>query len=358
MGERDDETVAAEAWASYLQRDRSVVVDQFQGQLKSTVRCAECGFESSKFDPFMYLTLPLPEPRPGEPRLTLWQCLEAYMAKEELSEDNLWRCPKCDDFRRATKRFQLWKLPCHLVLVLKRFRVDRGGRHSSKRRDLVEVPLRPLDLSTLVGGGSSGGGGSGGGGSGGGGSGGGGSGGGGGAGYALDSAKAGASWRFQLYAACNHHGTMSGGHYTATARHHEDGRWYTYNDAHVEPVDAGAVVSADNYILFFEHERAAPPRRQTLSAPEDWPFASAFIPATFRERASSMLNVLARSDSHSDSRSGMRRGGERGGGEAARLPLPPPLPPPLSPPPPPPPTAVPPHFCNSKSGTKAIELRV
>ena len=58
---------------------------------------------------------------------------------------------------------------------------------------------------------------------------------------------------------------MGGGHYTATARHHEDGRWYTYNDADVEPVDAGAVVSADNYILFFEQERAAPPRRQTLS---------------------------------------------------------------------------------------------
>ena len=152
------------------------------------------------------------------------------------------------------------------MLVLKRFRVDSGGHHSSKRRDLVEVPLGPLDLSAFVGGGV-------------------------GASRAPDAAQASAS--FQLYAACNHHGTMGGGHYTATARHHEDGRWYTYNDAHVEPTEAGAVVSADNYILFFEQERAAPPRRQTLSAPEDWPFASAFIPATFRKRAMSVLNVLA-----------------------------------------------------------------
>ena len=50
VGERDDETVAAEAWASYLQRDRSVIVDQFQGQLKSTTsrRCAALSAVSSR----------------------------------------------------------------------------------------------------------------------------------------------------------------------------------------------------------------------------------------------------------------------------------------------------------------------
>ena len=85
----------------------------------------------------MYLTLPLPEPASEGAPLSIEECLRAYMAEEDLGADNLWRCPRCKDFRPATKRFQLWKLPAHLVLVLKRFRVDPSGRHSSKRRDLV-----------------------------------------------------------------------------------------------------------------------------------------------------------------------------------------------------------------------------
>ncbi|KAG2482980.1 hypothetical protein HYH03_018107 [Edaphochlamys debaryana] len=60
---RPDEEVAAEAWANYRARNNSLVVDHFQGLFKSTVDCPECGFNSVKFDPFMYLSLPLPESR-------------------------------------------------------------------------------------------------------------------------------------------------------------------------------------------------------------------------------------------------------------------------------------------------------
>ena len=41
-------------------RNQSVIVDLFHGQLKSQVRCKECGHVSVKFDPFNYLSLPLP----------------------------------------------------------------------------------------------------------------------------------------------------------------------------------------------------------------------------------------------------------------------------------------------------------
>lgn len=39
---------------------RSVVVDLFQGQLKTERRCLECGKRSAKFEPFMYFTVPIP----------------------------------------------------------------------------------------------------------------------------------------------------------------------------------------------------------------------------------------------------------------------------------------------------------
>lgn len=41
-------------------RNKSIVVDLFHGQLKSKVTCKKCGHESVRFDPFNYLSLPLP----------------------------------------------------------------------------------------------------------------------------------------------------------------------------------------------------------------------------------------------------------------------------------------------------------
>ena len=60
---RPDEEVALEAWENYRARNDSVVVDTFQGLYKSTLRCTTCGYTSVKFDPFMYLSLPLPSPK-------------------------------------------------------------------------------------------------------------------------------------------------------------------------------------------------------------------------------------------------------------------------------------------------------
>jgi ubiquitin C-terminal hydrolase len=52
--------VAAEAWDTYKKRNDSVILDLFHGLLKSTVVCPECPKISVTFDPFCYLSLPLP----------------------------------------------------------------------------------------------------------------------------------------------------------------------------------------------------------------------------------------------------------------------------------------------------------
>lgn len=57
---RSDQVVAAESWEATLQRNRSVIVDLFYGQMKSKVACETCGTESVRFDPFSLLSLPLP----------------------------------------------------------------------------------------------------------------------------------------------------------------------------------------------------------------------------------------------------------------------------------------------------------
>ncbi|KAI4372132.1 hypothetical protein MLD38_010403 [Melastoma candidum] len=57
---RPDKEVADEAWKYHKARNDSIIVDVCQGQYKSTLVCPICGKISITFDPFMYLTLPLP----------------------------------------------------------------------------------------------------------------------------------------------------------------------------------------------------------------------------------------------------------------------------------------------------------
>ncbi|KAL5830724.1 hypothetical protein ACOSQ3_016142 [Xanthoceras sorbifolium] len=57
---RSDEDVADEYWQNHLARNDSIIVDVCQGQYKSTLVCPVCRKVSVTFDPFMYLSLPLP----------------------------------------------------------------------------------------------------------------------------------------------------------------------------------------------------------------------------------------------------------------------------------------------------------
>jgi ubiquitin C-terminal hydrolase len=55
----DDEIVSKKSWEYHLKRNQSIIVKNFHGQLKSTLTCPDCKNISIKFDPFMYLSLPL-----------------------------------------------------------------------------------------------------------------------------------------------------------------------------------------------------------------------------------------------------------------------------------------------------------
>uniref|UniRef100_A0A803SXX1 Ubiquitin carboxyl-terminal hydrolase n=1 Tax=Anolis carolinensis TaxID=28377 RepID=A0A803SXX1_ANOCA len=52
--------VAKEAWENHRLRNDSIIVDIFHGLFKSTLVCPKCSKVSVTFDPFCYLTLPLP----------------------------------------------------------------------------------------------------------------------------------------------------------------------------------------------------------------------------------------------------------------------------------------------------------
>ncbi|XP_072026570.1 ubiquitin carboxyl-terminal hydrolase 4-like [Amphiura filiformis] len=57
---RNDEVVSKESWDNHLKRNNSIITDLYHGQFKSTLVCPECSKVSVTFDPFCFLSLPLP----------------------------------------------------------------------------------------------------------------------------------------------------------------------------------------------------------------------------------------------------------------------------------------------------------
>ncbi|CAK8690310.1 unnamed protein product [Clavelina lepadiformis] len=60
---RPDNVVASEAWQNHLKRNKSHIVETLHGLFRSTVDCPECPRVSVTFDPFCFLSLPLPVKR-------------------------------------------------------------------------------------------------------------------------------------------------------------------------------------------------------------------------------------------------------------------------------------------------------
>jgi len=50
-----------ESWLAHMKRNQSIITDLMAGQYKSKVTCPDCGKESITFDPFITVTLPIPQ---------------------------------------------------------------------------------------------------------------------------------------------------------------------------------------------------------------------------------------------------------------------------------------------------------
>ena len=59
-GESEIDCADGDGWEKYCRKENSLVRKLMHGQLKSTVKCSCCSFESETFDPFCFLNLPIP----------------------------------------------------------------------------------------------------------------------------------------------------------------------------------------------------------------------------------------------------------------------------------------------------------
>ncbi|XP_033073650.1 ubiquitin carboxyl-terminal hydrolase 31 [Trachypithecus francoisi] len=173
---------------------------------------------------------------------TLSQCFQLYTKEERLAPDDAWRCPHCKQLQQGSITLSLWTLPDVLIIHLKRFRQE--GDRRMKLQNMVKFPLTGLDMTPHVVKRSQ-------------------------SSWSLPSHWS--PWRrpyglgrdpedyiYDLYAVCNHHGTMQGGHYTAYCKNSVDGLWYCFDDSDVQQLSEDEVCTQTAYILFYQRRTAIP----------------------------------------------------------------------------------------------------
>jgi len=162
--------------------------------------------------------------------------------------EDTWRCASCNRPQQCVKKLSLWSVPDILVIHLKRF--HQSNSQGTKLETLVEFPIQDLDMSPHIvhrsqlnqfnsnGTGS--------------------------LGYHWS------PWKTQqrhlhrsdniydLYAICNHHGSMQSGHYTAYCRNPTDGVWYHFDDTTVRKVEESQITTPSAYILFYQRRSLSP----------------------------------------------------------------------------------------------------
>ncbi|ELK12110.1 Ubiquitin carboxyl-terminal hydrolase 31, partial [Pteropus alecto] len=173
---------------------------------------------------------------------TLSQCFQLYTKEERLAPDDAWRCPHCKQLQQGSITLSLWTLPDVLIVHLKRFRQE--GDRRVKLQNMVKFPLTGLDMTPHVVKRSQ-------------------------SSWSLPSHWS--PWRrpyglgrdpedcvYDLYAVCNHRGTMHGGHYTAYCKNSVDGLWYCFDDSDVQQLPEEEVCTQAAYILFYQRRTAIP----------------------------------------------------------------------------------------------------
>lgn len=223
------ENRAARSWKRYLTNNSSIIVDLFQGQLRSTTKCRSCKGESVRFENFVQLSVPVPRVS----KVTLIECLKEFSKAQVIGKENGWVCPRCKVKVEAIRKSEIWKLPPILIIHLKRVYFD--GKKFSKINELVNYPVETLDLTDLA--------------------------------VGCQKEKP----EYNLYAQINHKGTLEKGHFYSLIKNWRNGSWYSCDDSQVRPKNPKKIVKKSAYMLFFQRAEQISCSRQQLDTPEFWP---------------------------------------------------------------------------------------
>nr|XP_009391112.1 PREDICTED: ubiquitin carboxyl-terminal hydrolase 23-like [Musa acuminata subsp. malaccensis] len=195
--------------------ERSLVHKIFGGRLRSQVKCMQCSYSSSKFDPFLDLSLEIVKAD------SLRKALAHFTAVEQLDGgQRQYQCQRCKEKVRALKQLTIHKAPYVLTIHLKRF-----GSHVPGQKIDKKVTFEPtLDLKPFV------------------------------------SDQHGGDLKYTLYGVLVHAGwSTHSGHYYCYVRT-SSGMWHSLDDNQVRQVSEKIVLVQKAYMLFYVRDRGSTPK--------------------------------------------------------------------------------------------------
>ncbi|KAL3234614.1 Ubiquitin carboxyl-terminal hydrolase 4 [Nakaseomyces bracarensis] len=210
-------------WERYLTTDFSIIVDLFQGQYASQLRCKVCSRTSTTYQAFSVLSVPVPSGK----SCSLLDCFLEFTKIENLEVEEEWFCPDCQKKQPSTKKLTITRLPKNLIIHLKRF-----DNMLNKNNIFVRYPAE-LDLTPF---------------------------------WANDfdgKLPPGITdeiptrgqippFKYQLYAAACHFGSLYGGHYTSYVNKGSANGWIYFDDTvHRQVRFKNEFISPSAYVLFY-----------------------------------------------------------------------------------------------------------
>jgi len=193
-------------------------------QNSSQYNSEDVNYLSLRPEPYMLIHIPIPSKeevniRNTDKNVTLFDCFNKQCECELLEGDNAWFNEKENKKQNVNKRLLFWSLPNIMIIDIKRFITSMNGK-SKKNQQFIDIPINNVDFSKYV------------------------------EGYAKE------TYIYDLYAICNHHGQIDGGHYSATIRT-SNGKWYNFNDTQVTEILVNDNIISGNtpYCLFYRKKK-------------------------------------------------------------------------------------------------------
>ena len=192
-------------YEKHFKSNYSYIIENFYSSLLSLTQCPECNNTTDNHEPLSIVTLTL-----KSEYNSLYDCIDEYVKKISLDDDNKLKCEKCENYVNSSKKIVFWDLAPVLIILLKKYN-NENGIISNK----IQYPTK-LDMNK----------------------------------YCLNYKEK--STEYELSGLIIHNGGINSGHYYSICKNTLENQWKVYNDTQVFDIDENKLFNNHPYCLFYK----------------------------------------------------------------------------------------------------------